>query len=86
MLILTSSHRIMWCKKLIKGVAEMVEPYKEELWPLYFEIFTATKKKTRVAFFQEQLVKVLWKRFLTEKEAEIEKRVAQARDEYSDMP
>ena len=64
LLILVGSHRIIKKKKVIGDVAELVEPYKNELWPIFYIIFTQTKKKTRTLFFKEGLVKVLWTRFL----------------------
>ena len=55
-------------------MARLIAPYKDELWPIYFEIFTTAKKGSRVDFFNEQLIKVLWARFVDAKKLEIEKR------------
>ena len=56
-------------------MARLIAPYKDELWPIYFEIFTTAKKGSRVDFFNEQLIKVLWARFVDAKKLEIEKKV-----------
>ena len=74
-------------KQLVEEVYALVEPFKRSLWPIYFEIFIAANKKKRIAFFQENLIRALWSRFVTEKGKEITEKVNQAKTEYmGDMP
>ena len=60
-------------------MARLIAPYKDELWPIYFEIFTTSKKSSRVDFFNEELIRVLWARFVDAKKFEIKNKVQEAR-------
>ena len=51
-----NSHRITSNRSLLPEIAEMIGPFKSDIMTIYYDIFTATKKKTRAAFFQEPLV------------------------------
>ena len=63
-LLMVSSHRIIRRKRLNPLVQEMMEPFANELWPVYYKIFNETSNKQRVRFFNETLVQVLWGKFL----------------------
>lgn len=62
-LLMVSSHRIVWQKKLIPIVSEMMAPYKKEIWLLFFRMFNETSHKKRKLFFSEPIIKVLWEKF-----------------------
>ena len=64
MLLMISSHRIIRRKRLNPMVQEMMEPFSNELWPVYYKIFNETSNKQRVRFFNEALVQLLWGKFL----------------------
>ena len=71
MLIIISSHRIVWKKQVIPVVARLLEQYKDELWPLFFRIFNETSHKKRRVFFREPLIKSLWSLFVRRQTQEI---------------
>ena len=75
-LILSNSHRIVNGKELKPAVAKLVAPFKHELWPIYFELFSTAKMSERVEFFKEELIRELWPRFIADKEAEINVHIA----------
>ena len=70
-LLMVSSHRIVWRKSLIPICREMMQPYIYEIWPLFFKIFNETSHKYRVLFFSEPIVHVLWNSFRANKADEI---------------
>ena len=70
-LLMISSHRIVLRKRIVPGIAEMIEPYHSDIWPTYFKIFNETNQKFRRRFFQEPLIRELWARFLLVKEEQI---------------
>ena len=70
-LLMISSHRIIWRKQLIPICQEMMAPYLTDIWPLFFRSFNETSHRQRLAFFSEPIIHALWDRFRAEKAAEI---------------
>lgn len=62
-LLMVSSHRIVWRKSLIPICKEMMQPFIKEIWPLFFKIFNETSHKYRLLFFSEPIIHVLWNKF-----------------------
>jgi len=62
-LMMMSSHRIVYRKSLRPAFQVMMAPYEEELWPLFYEIFIDNSRKQRVQFFSDPLVQFLWAKF-----------------------
>lgn len=71
LLLMVSSHRITWRKTLIPAAHDLMQPYYNEIWPLFFRIFNETSHKQRQEFFSDPLVQVLWDNFRTSKAKEI---------------
>lgn len=63
LVIMINSHRIMWRKRLVPGIREILMPYEADLWPTFFRIFNDTNSRFRLKFFQEPIIKLLWPRF-----------------------
>lgn len=78
-LLMVSSHRIVWKKSLIPICAEMMKPYLPQIWPLYFKIFNETSHKQRVLFYAEPLIQHLWGKFRATKAVEIKEYMEKVR-------
>ena len=44
-MLLVSSHRIMWRKQLIPPMQQMIAPFHADIWPIYFKIFNETNNQ-----------------------------------------
>ena len=62
-LLMISSHRIVWRKNLIPDAAEMMAEYKDDIWQLFYRGFDQTSQKLRIRFFSEPLIQALWEKF-----------------------
>ena len=65
-LLMINSHRVVFKKQLIPAIQSMMQPYIQELWPQYFEIFSDNSCNQRVIFFQDELIHHLWNKFRRE--------------------
>ena len=65
MLLMVSSHRIIWRKRLIQSCVALMRPHQKDIWPIYLRIFNEASHKQRVQFFEEPLIQVLWNQFRT---------------------
>lgn len=45
LLLMVSSHRITWRKNLIPVAQDLMTPFYNEIWPLFFRIFNETSHK-----------------------------------------
>jgi hypothetical protein len=86
LLIMINSHRIMWRKRLVPGIREMMLPYEADLWPTFFRIFNETNCRFRLKFFQEPVIKLLWPRFTEQEGPQIAEYVRQVHLDYVTTP
>lgn len=86
MLLMISSHRIIRRKRLNPTVMELMQPYCNELWPVYYKIFNETSNKQRVRFFNEVLVQVLWGKFLVANSDQILQYLSRVQTDYFFSP
>ena len=70
-LLMISSHRVVWRKTLIFECKLLMQPYISDIWPIFFKIFSETSHKLRLRFFADPLIHVLWNKFRVEKAYEI---------------
>jgi len=83
LLIMISSHRITWRRRLIPSAQDFIEPYQAELWPIFNRFFMYTSFQLRLHFFREPLVHELWPKFLDAKKDEISTFMRQMQAEHS---
>ncbi len=81
-----SSHRIVRRKRPIPLVMNMIKPYYDEIWQVYYKIFNETSNKQRSRFFGELLIKVLWSKFIVDKASEIFQYLQSVRNDYQYSP
>ena len=65
-LLLMASHRIVRQKCIVPECRPLMEPYINDLWPKFFQVFNNSNQKYRLKFFSDPLVHFLWTRFVSE--------------------
>lgn len=83
LLIMISSHRITWRRRLIPTAQQFIEPFQAELWPIFYRFFMYTSLQLRLQFFREPLIRELWPMFLVAKKDEITTFLRQMQAEHS---
>ena len=63
LLLMISSHRVTWRRNLIPICQQIMAPFIDDIWPLFFRTFNETSHRQRVLFFSEPLVQYLWSKF-----------------------
>ena len=81
-LLMISSHRIVWRKRLIPACSGLVGPYFNEIWTIYYKIFNETSNRQRMKFFQELPIKILWAKFVEDKAQSIILYLQKVQTEY----
>mmetsp|Transcript_9417 Transcript_9417/g.11534 ORF Transcript_9417/g.11534 Transcript_9417/m.11534 type:complete len:116 (-) Transcript_9417:137-484(-) len=64
LLVLISSHRILWRKQILAPVRELIGDDLAEIWQLFFNFFNETKRHQRLKFFADPVIRELWPRFI----------------------
>lgn len=85
-LLVISSHRIVRRKHLTEAHMEMMHPYYNEIWPIYYRIFNETSNKQRLRFFNELPIRALWSKFLEGNTEEIKQYMQRVRTDYFFSP
>ena len=65
-LLLMASHRIVRQKCIVPECRPLMQPYINDLWPKFFQVFNNSNQKYRLKFFSDPLVHFLWARFINE--------------------
>jgi len=85
-LLMVSSHRIVRRKRLNAEVLEIMRPFYNEIWPIYYKIFNETSNKQRLRFFNEVPIKMLWSKFVEACAEEIKQYMHSVRSDYFFSP